>query len=391
MILSTVSADRGFHADVRAALDARFRFDTIWDLGYGDVARLHGLKSDQKCLNIVDFSHARSALPVARALTNKPHVTTVAVNCGASREEVVVLMQAGVRDVLPNFTARDLLQCANRALTVLGTVGEILADLYAFVPAKPGCGASTVATHVAGMAASVAEDPILLLDFDIRLGVTTFLLKAEGTRTILDALQQVDRLDRDIWAGLISQIGNLHLLGSGAAGGDYSHNFEEDHFRRLVDFAVRQYSVAAIDLPGSMEASECDVLHRAKRIFLVCTPDIGALHVARRKSQWFRELQLTDKVSVVMNCVERRSSLSVGDIERIIQLPVRHLLPADNSSVAKAVRNGEIVDVSCPLGRQLAMIAAEMVPSKSILTRPNAVRRFVDYFSISPARGARSA
>jgi pilus assembly protein CpaE len=241
------------------------------------------------------------------------------------------------------------------------------------------------------MAASVSEDPILLLDFDIRLGVTTFMLKAEGTRTILDALQQVERLDRDLWSGLVSQIGNLHLLGSGAAGGDFSHTYAEDHFRKLVDFAVRQYSVVAVDLPGSMENNECDVLLRAKRIILVCTPDIGSLHVARRKSQWFRELQLTDKVSVVVNCVERRSTLSVEDIERIIQLPVRHLLPADTKSVAKAVQNGEILDVDCPLGRQLAAIAAEMVPTKSITSKPGAVRRFVDYFSVSPARGTRSA
>ena len=376
---------------MRAALDARLRFDTFWDLEYEDVARLHGVRSDQKCLNIVDFSNHARALPLARTLTGKSQVTTIGVNCGSSREEVVLLMQAGVRDVLPQFTARDLVQSANRALAVLGTAGEILADLYAFVPAKPDCGASTIATHVAGMAASVSEDPLLLLDFDIRLGVTTFLLKAEGTRTILDALQQVERLDRDLWSGLVSQIANLHLLGSGAAGGDFSHAFTEEHFRKLVDFAVRQYSVVAVDLPGSMENNECDVLLRAKRIILVCTPDIGALHVARRKSQWFRDLQLTDKVSVVVNCVERRSTLSVEDIERIVQLPVRHLLPADTKSVSKAVQNGEILDVDCPLGRQLAVIAAEMVPTKSILAKPNAVRRFVDYFSVSPARGTRSA
>ncbi len=363
----------------------------MWDLSYDDAARLHGVKSDQKCLNILDFAHQPRALSVARSLTGRPQITTIAVNCGASREELVLLMQAGVRDVLPNFTARDLLQGAHRALAVLGATGEILADLYAFVPAKPGCGTSTIATHVTGMAASLSEDPVLLLDFDIRLGVTSFLLKAEGTRTIVDALQQVERLDRDIWSGLVSQIGNLHLLGSGAAGADFAHNFGEEHFRRLIDYAVRQYSVVAVDLPGAMESHECDVLLRAKRIILVCTPDIGALHVARRKSQWFRELQLTDKVTVVVNCPERRSTLSMEEIERIIQLPVRHLLPSDTKTVSKAVHKGEILSATSALGRQLAIIASEMLPAKSIVARPGAVRRFVDYFSVSPARGARSA
>lgn len=389
VILATVSSDPNFHGDVRAALEMRFRFESVWDLGYDDAVRLQGVKSDEKCLAIIDFSSEIDALPLARTLRGRPQVTTIAVGCGGNRDELLRLMQAGVRDVLPTFTSRDLLQAASRALAVLGETGEVLADLFAFVPAKPGCGATTVATHATGMAARIAEEPTLLLDFDIRLGVTTFLLKAEGTRTMVDALQLVDRLDRDMWSGLVAQIGNLHLLGSGAA--DFSHPFLPQHFRELLDFAVRQYSVVSVDLPGAMEEYECDVLLRAKRILLVCTPDIGALHVARRKSQWFQDVRLLDRVSVVLNCVERRSTLSVKEIERIIQLPVRYLLPAGVKDIAKALQKGEILDAGCPLGKQIAAIAADMVPAKSLISRPSPVRRFVDYFSVSPARGARSA
>jgi pilus assembly protein CpaE len=389
LILATVSPDPGFHSDVRAALDARFRFEAVWDLRYEDAARLQGVKSDQKCLNVIDFRQPDHALPVIRTLSGRPQITTIAVGCAGDREELLLLMQTGVRDVLPHFTSRELLQAANRALLVLGTAGEILADLYAFVPAKPGCGASTIATYATGMASRLTDEPTLLLDFDIRLGVTTFLLKAEGTRSIVDALEQVDRLDRDMWSGLVSQIDNLHLLGSGAA--DFAHTFLAEHFRQLLDYAVREYSVVTVDLPGSMEDHECDVLLRAKRILLVCTPDIGALHVARRKSQWFRDLKLTDKVSVVVNCVERRGTLSLAEIERIIQLPVRYPLPIGAKDISKAVHKGEILDPDCPLGRQIAVIAADMVPVKSVIKKSSPMRRFVEYFSVSPARDTRSA
>jgi Flp pilus assembly CpaE family ATPase len=135
-----------------------------------------------------------------------------------------------------------------------------------------------------------------------------------------------------------------------------------------------------------MEEYECDVMLRAKRIFLVATPDIGTLHVARRKAQWFRDLQLTDKVSVVLNCVERRNMLSVKEIEQIVQLPVRHMLPEGKKDLAKAVEKGRILNVDCPLGRQIATIADEMVPAKTAARKANPVRRFVDYFSVSPAR-----
>jgi pilus assembly protein CpaE len=384
VILATVSSDPAFHKDVRATLDSRFRFEAVWELGFEEAVRLQGIKSDQKCLNIVDFSSDRRALALVRTIGGRPQITTIGVGCGGSREELLSLMQAGVRDVLPQFTVRELLQAANRGLAMLGAAGEIVADLFAFVPAKPGCGATTVATHVAAMASQMSEDPTLLLDFDIQLGVTTFLLKAEGSRTIVDALQQVHRLDENVWSGLISQIGNLHLLGAG--GTDFALRFEADSFRELLDFAVRQYPVVTVDLPGAMEEYECNAMLRAKRVLLVCTPDIGALHVARRKAQWFRDLQLTDKVCVVLNCMDRRSALSVKEIEQIIQLPVRYLLPEGGKDIARAVQKGQLLGADCPLGRQLATIAADMMPARSGTRKANPMRRFVDYFSVSPAR-----
>ena len=122
-----------------------------------------------------------------------------------------------------------------------------------------------------------------MLDFDIRLGVTSFLLKAEGAHTIVDALLQSDRLDLDLWSSLVVQIKNLHLLGSGPV--DFSRHVSTERFMELLDFAMRRYSLVAVDLPGTMEDQECETLLRAKRIYLVCTPDIGALHVARRKAE----------------------------------------------------------------------------------------------------------
>jgi len=294
------------------------------------------------------------------------------------------LMQAGVREVLPSFTEREIRQAAARAASTLATAGETLADLYTFMPAKPGCGGTTIATYATAMAAQLSAEPTLLLDFDIRLGVTSFLLKAEGAHSIVDALLQSDRLDLDIWSSLVSQIKNLHLLGSGPM--DFSRHVSSERYMELLDFAMRRYSTVVVDLPGTMEPQEYETLLRSKRIYLVCTPDIGALHVARRKATWLQDLRLTDKISVVLNCVDRRNTLSVEDIQRIIQLPVRHLLPASAGEIARAAQKGAVLDTNSGLGKQIARIAGEMVVTGRATKKPGAVRRFVEYFSISAAR-----
>jgi pilus assembly protein CpaE len=384
VILATVSSDAGFHRDVRAALEGHLRFEFSWDLGYQEAARLRGLDSTQKVIAIIDFADPVSALPAARAADGRLLIGTIAVNTGGSREELLPLMEVGVRDVIPKFSYREILQAANRAAAKLGCAGELVADLYAFVPAKPGCGATTVATYATAAAARLAGEPTLLLDFDLRLGVTSFLLKAEGARSISEALLVADRLDGDLWNSLVSQLDNLHLLGSGPI--DFSRPLPAERFTELLDFAVRRYSAVSVDLPGSMEDQECEVLLRAKQIFLVCTPDIGAMHVARRKSDWFRDLRLTEKVSVVLNRVERRTTFSVADIERIIQMPVRYLLPASTGEIARAVQKGSLIEGSSALAKQIARIAGDITVAKPAVKKPNPVRRFVEYFSVSAAR-----
>jgi Flp pilus assembly CpaE family ATPase len=255
------------------------------------------------------------------------------------------------------------------------------------MPAKPGCGATTTATYATAMASQMTQEPTLLLDFDVRLGVTSFLLKAEGIHTIVDALLQTEQLDQDLWSSLVARLGNLHLLGSGPV--DFSRHVPTDRYAALLDFAVRHYSLVSVDLPGTMEDCEAETLMRSKRIFLVCTPDIGALHVARRKATWLQDLRLTDKVAVVLNCVDRRTALSMDDIQRIIQLPIRYMLPANTGEIARAVQKGAVLDSSSGLGKHIARIAAELTAGRPMSKKPNAVRRFVEYFSISAARDAR--
>ncbi len=388
MILATVSSDPGFHKDVRASLDGHVRFEAAWDLSYEDANRLRAIGTDLQCILIVDFADLPRAMPVARAVDGRPQIAIIAVKGGGSRDDLLQLMQAGVREVLPNFTDRDIRQAAVRAASTLATAGETLADLYTFMPAKPGCGATTIATYATAMAAQLSAEPTLLLDFDIRLGVTSFLLKAEGAHTIVDALLQSDRLDLDIWSSLVSQIKNLHLLGAGPM--DFSRHVSTERYMELLDFAMRRYSLVAVDLPGTMEDQECETLLRSKRIYLVCTPDIGALHVARRKAIWLQDLRLTDKIAVVLNCVERRNTLSVEDIQRIIQLPVRHLLPASAGEIARAAQKGAVLDSTSGLGKHIARIAAEMAVNRQAVKKPSAVRRFVEYFSVSAARDVQS-
>lgn len=388
MILVTASPDAEFHREIVGGLQGRFRFDGHWQVGYGEVTRLRTASPGQQYVVVLDFADPGRAMTIARAIDGRSEFATLAVGGGGTREDLLQLMQVGIRDVVPHDSPEELRQAARRAVSKLTSPEQLRADLCAFLPAKPGCGATTLATHAMSVAARLTNEPTLLLDFDLRLGVTSFLLKAGGNHTIVDALREAHHLDPDLWTSLVTQAGKLHLIGSGPV--SYSQQFPPESFAEILQFAVQIYSYVAVDLPGTMEAHEVEALLRSRRIYLVCTTDIGALHLAHRKSEWLRDLGLADKVTLILNCVERRSGLSVADIERVIQLPVRYLVPAAAAEIARAAQQGAVIEGGSAMAKEIAKIASEIVSVEPIASKPNPVRRFVEYFSVSAARDARA-
>jgi len=389
MILITISSDAGFHRSIAGALDGLLPWDAAWQLSYYEIDRLRAQDPGEKYLVFADFTDPKPALHVAHALDGRPEFALIASGAGSTRDELLQLMQAGVRDVLAGYKIEDVQNAARRAAAKLSFSGETPGDLYAFVPAKPGSGSTTIATYAAVAASRLTAQPTLLLDFDIRLGVTSFLVKAEGNHSILDALQQADHLDAGIWSSLVSECGSLHLIGSGPV--DFSRPVPAERFDAVLQFAMRKYSLITVDLPGGMEEYECETLRRAKGIFLVCAPDIGSLHLARRKSGWLRTLGVANNVAVVLNRVEHRYALGVSDIERIIQMPVRYFVPAANAEISRAVEKGIPLEGNSPIAKQIVKIASDMVGVLPLAKKPSPARRFVEYFSISAAREARQS
>jgi hypothetical protein len=130
------------------------------------------------------------------------------------------------------------------------------------------------------------------------------------------------------------------IFGSGPL--DYSQQVPTHRFTTLLDFAVRQYPLVAVDLPGTLD-----------------------------------------------NRVERRSAFSLSDIERIIQasrsLPAARRCAGYRQRSPSRHRPGRIVAAL----QQIERIADDMLDGRQIQKKSNVVRRFVEYFSVSPAREGR--
>jgi Flp pilus assembly CpaE family ATPase len=157
--------------------------------------------------------------------------------------------------------------------------------------------------------------------------------------------------------------------------------------RNLLDFTRRNYQVICADLSGNLEKYSIELMHESKRIFLVCTPEIPSLHLAREKYQHLQSLGLGDRVSVLLNRCQKRPVLSPAQIEELLGLQIQMTFPNDYQCVNRALADGRPIDFSSELGGQCVALAHSMLDRKMVApTGGETKKRFIDMFSLSTNR-----
>jgi len=315
-----------------------------------------------------------------------PGTQVVAIHSEMDPQLLLELMRAGIREFLPAPFERqfvyDTLRRVADALDKHPPAIQATAQIYAFLPSKQGVGTTTLAVNFAGALARRPDHNVLLADFDLNSGLVGFMLKLERGHSVVDAAEHSSHLDETLWPQMISSVGRLDVLQSGNM--NPSCRIEPPQVRHILDYARRNYKAICADLSGNMELYSIEILHEATRIFLVCTPEIPSLHLAREKLNFLHSLEIGRNVDVLMNRAQKRGMVSLTEIERLLGHKVLMSFPNDYKGVHHSLTMGTFVQQSSELGRSFNSFAKTVLERRQQSDAPK--RRFVEYFSILPAR-----
>ncbi len=352
----------------------------------------HYIQASAPAIAFLNMENLDQAISLAMTIDRTGTGTQViALDSTCNPERLLKVMQAGIREIASTpFDGMKLTDSIARIADMVErrpSGADSTAAVYAFLPAKPGGGTSTIAINVAAAIARGTQGGTLLADLDLNLGMISFQLKITNPHSIVDALQHADHMDESLWTSLVTTVDDLHVLCSGRLYPGYS--CDPAQVRKMLDFARRNYQTICIDLSGNMEPYSIEVLQQAREIFLVCTPDVSSLHLGRGKAHFMRDIGVGDRVSVLMNRSEKRNPLSLEETERVLGVPVRFSFENDPRHVADALISGSYVESKTQLGKQFDALAKSLqgTPRDTLKAVPPklASRRFVDYFSITPA------
>jgi pilus assembly protein CpaE len=296
-----------------------------------------------------------------------PGIQFVALSRDCDPQVLLDAMRVGIREfVSAPINTQSVYEAVSRVKDLIDRNPpriQTTSDIYSFMPAKAGVGASTLALNVAVAMSRTPDSNVMLSDFDMNSGMMRFMLKLNTEFSVADACEHAMHMDEALWPQLITKMGNLDVLHAGKLNPNL--RIEGQQIHHLIDFLRRNYSGLVFDLSGNLERYSFDIMQECKKIFLVCTPEIPALHLAREKFVFLRSLELDHKVSVLVNRCQKRQVITNEQIEQILGLPVHMVFPNDYSTVHKALTAGRWVETSTELGKAVNQFAKGLIEPKA--------------------------
>jgi pilus assembly protein CpaE len=281
-------------------------------------------------------------LPQGLSAFRKQHPGTGVVLVASTLDPRLMLeaMRAGVSECVQEPVTPQALDQAVRRV-IVDALPQPSGQVVAFVGAKGGVGATTLAVNTATALAKSAGGEVLLIDLHIANGDAALFLGAEPRFSVIDALENVHRVDESFFRGVVekTKVG-VDLLGSS----DRKIHFVTDagRVRALFDFAVRRYRFIVLDVPRS-DVTMLDALEAAAMVVVVTSQELPSLRSAGRLAQTLRTRYGASRVKAVMNRFDRRAEIAHADVERVIGDTVEHLIPSDYAVAIEALNLGRPV------------------------------------------------
>jgi pilus assembly protein CpaE len=272
----------------------------------------------------------------------------------------------------------QVLDQLERDLEVRPVVIDSTDRFFAYIPAKAGVGASTIAANTTWAFSQMENPSVLLADFDMASGVIEFMFNTSHDRNLADVTAHGKQLDDDALRTLVKKVGNTDLLLSGAP--RVGEGIPRVQVAQLIEFARRNYNIVCADMPDTFDETTLAVLRDANKILLVTTPELPALRLAHLKVLLLRKLDLLDKVSLLINRVSNDMMLSMAEIEKTVGLPVFASFPSDYGDVTEAIRVGR----AAPKLATSVQKFAKLLLDKQV--EPEKPRRFIERFGLVPMR-----
>jgi pilus assembly protein CpaE len=333
----------------------------------GDVSnfldRLERMRPDVVLIDISGWREPLEGLVTSiRGAIGDPMI--IALNGTADPDAILASMRAGIneylypplRDPLRRALERRSAERSRRRDAGAKAGGKS----FAFMSAKGGCGATTLVTHVAAELGR-QNQKVLLADLDLDSGMVGFITKTKSVYSILDAVNNLHRLDIHYWKALVSNgIPGVEIVAAPLALAS-KQQIKDDQVRHVLGFARPHYDWTLVDLGRSLSHTAMAALEEIDEACLVTTLEVPALHQSKQIIQTLLDSGYgKNKIRLILNRAPKRLDITPAELEKMLGVPIFFMIPNDYPELYETYAEGRMLNRNSDLGKQISKMAIKL-------------------------------
>ena len=362
-----------------AAARAGDRFEVVAGTDGRAVESPQGLPDPTLLILLIDLTPDPAArLHVVRQEGERlPGVPILAVGPPLPPELLLEGMRVGITEYVPRPIAGDELAAA---LVRVGRrfgvpVGARRAgQMFAFLPAKGGAGATSAAVNFAVELQRVTGEDTLLVDLDLELGGVALWLGLRPRFSFLDLVRNFHRLD----AGLLTTYLEHHESGlwvlPAPPRAESADVISAEEAHRVFAFLKEGHGYVVLDLSRSFTPLTLTALQDADLTMAVTTPDLPSLGSLKRLLPILARFSEGngDRLRIVLNRHASGEPVTVDDVRTVLEMDVHWTLSNDYEAVSRAANEGKpaVLDRRGAYARDVAKMVAQLANGKARPAEP---------------------
>ena len=212
---------------------------------------------------------------------------------------------------------------------------------HVFLGAKGGAGTTTVSVNSAVELARLTKRSTVIVDLKPCLGEVALFLGVRPRFTVLDAIENLHRLDKDFLKELVSKHkSGLDIL-AGSEQFDRPNAHDAGAVEELLRVLGKVYEHIVIDAGNMINACAVAALYAAETVFLVTNPDVPSIRNAQRLIDRVRQLGAgSERVKILLNRVSDQHLIAPKQIETALGYGIHHTFSSDYRTVSEALNSG---------------------------------------------------
>lgn len=330
---------------------------------------------------------------IERLRAAHPGVAIFAIASSAEPDLILQAMRAGANEFFPwtpDGVARsteESFQGAVRKTAARRDAANASARqpcvTHVFFGAKGGAGTTTVAVNCAVELARLTKRPTAIVDLKPCLGEVALFLGVRPRFTVLDAIENLHRLDRDFLRELMSRHkSGLDIL-SGSEQFDRPNAQDAIGVEELLRVLAKQYDYIVIDAGNLINACAVAALYAADTVFLVANPDVPSIRNAQRLVDRVRQLGAgSERIRVLLNRTTDQHLIAPKQIETALGYGIHHSFASDYRTVSTALNSGVPLTLTnhSEISSQFGSFTRQLIGLDEARQEPERRRAFLNLF-----------